>query len=224
MQKNPIQNLISRLQGEPDGVIVVYENDNVGIFEIKYVYDLLLKSTELGTLVINGDYRLNQDVSLRRGNRNLTNQQRVVIASNKLLQLLLLENDVNFVNHPGFVMGSKGKFSRFFSRKADLDFPYGATSVFNDIYELNAIILFVGKPVLVDAMKLVGSKMESPIIRKNTSFVDGEMVSYLDYHFDLASITNSLLESNILLSEKIGDINIYGIRYHDLIDFALTLK
>lgn len=224
MQKNPIQNLINRLQAESDSVVVVYENDNVDVFDVKYVYDLLLKATQLGTLVINGDYRLNQDVSIRRGNRNLSNQQRVVIASNKLLQLLLLEHDVNFVNHPGFVIGTKGKFSRFFSRKMDLDFPYGGTSVFNDIYDLNAIILFVGKPYLVDAMKLAGSKMESPIIRKNTSFIDGEMISYLDYHLDLSYMTDALLESNVLLNEQIGETYIYGIRYHDLIDFALSLK
>lgn len=221
MGKNPIQNLILRLQGDEESVVLVYERENINIFDTKYIFDLLMKSCSQGTLVISGDSRINQDVTVRRGLRNISNQQRVVISANKLLQLLLLEDDVHFATHPGIIMGSKGKFARFFGRKVDYDFPYGPSSTFNDIYELNAIILFVGLPNWVDCIKLVCSKVDKPILRKNTSYHENELVSYLDYHYDIDSITQKLQQSNILISEELGTTQVYGIRYNDLINFAL---
>lgn len=221
MGKNPIHNLIERLQGSSDSVLLVYENNDTNIFDVKYIYDLLLKATVNGTLVISGDNRLNQNVFMRRGARTLSNQQRIVIASQKLLQLLLLEDNVHFAKHPGLVVGSLGKYSRFFARALEKDFPYGETSIYNDMYDLNTIVISIGKPIFMDCIKFACSKLENPIIKKNASFVEGEVAAYLDYHCDVESLTQRLLENDVIFHEKIGATTLYAGRYRDIISFAI---
>lgn len=223
VSKNPIQNLLTRLDYEADGVVLIYENQSTTLDDVKYVYDLLNKALREGTLVISGDSGFNQYVSVRKGMRRITNQQRLVIASGKLLQLFMLENDVHFAKHPGLILGAKGKFSRFIARNVDLDFPYGPESIFNDLYELNAFILFAGMPGNADCIRLVNTRVESPIITKNTSIIDGDVKSFLDYDYDVKPVIDALKNSTLLLSEQVANTTIYGVRYRDLIEFALSI-
>lgn len=217
---NPIENLVRRLHGNQESVLMLYECEPMAVYDVQSVYDYLIEASGAGTLAIAGDYRLNQQVLVREHLKHFTNQQRLVIASQKLLQLLMLESEVQFAKHPGIVLGSIGKYARFFARETALDFPYGPTSIFKDIYDLNAVVLFVGKPRQVDCIKLVASFMKEPIIGKNTSLKDGDVVSYLDYEVSSEALTEFAVRSNRLLSETIGDTVVYGIRYHDLISLV----
>lgn len=214
---NPIESLVRRLHGNQESVLMVYECEPMSVYDVQTVYETIVGAATDGTVVIAGDYRLNQHVAMRLELKPFSNQHRLVIASQKLLQLLMLESDVQFAKHPGLVLGAIGKYARFFSREVALDFPYGSTSIFKDFYDLNALVLFVGKPQNIDCIKLVASMVKEPIIGKNTSLKDDDVVSYLDYEFDCAPLSEFVAGSTHLLYEKIGETRIYGITYHDLI-------
>lgn len=221
MKENMIQKLIESLQGDSESVLLVYESSTSNVFDAKYLFDMLMRHASTGTVVISGDARFSQDVYSRKGVRSLTSQQKMVLSSNKLLQLLMLEDDVSYVNHPGLFLGCKGKYGKFFSRKLPLDFPYGPDSVFKDILDLNAIVLSVGKPDYLDCLALRNGLIENPVIKKNTSIRDGELIHYLDYHQDLDALTDKIVKSNVFKSVMIGDTLVYACSYQALINLAI---
>lgn len=215
---NPITLLLNDLGIMNEPCLMVYESKNLHLEDVKYIYDKLVSASKTGTIAIFGDSSFNQFVTTKKGYRRLSNQQRYVLASGKLLQLLALEDDVHYATHPAISMGTKGKYARFLARPLTLDFPYGSDSIFKDLYELNAIVVFVGDDIdTLDCLRYFDSKLEDPIIIKNTSSINGEIVTYLDTMPQKHKPFVMLNQENKLSSITIGQTNIKAVRFQDLI-------
>ncbi|QIK69917.1 AAC(3) family N-acetyltransferase [Erysipelothrix sp. HDW6C] len=215
-----VRKLMKRLDVSPEGVVLLHENDKTAPYNSKRFLEAFKDYLKPGTLSIFGDVAFNTNVVAKDALPQLNNQERLVLSSGKMLQLLVLDAQTTFAHHPSLMLGSVGKFSKFLARHVTLDFPYGEKSIFNDLYELNAVVVFVGEPQDVPELHYVATTMRAPIIKKNTCYRDHEIKSYLDYDIDSDRIVAALLKSNVLLYETVGDSRIYGITFHDLIQFA----
>lgn len=220
---NPIKKLMHRLGVSSDGVVLVHEHNSVQPRIVKFIYNRLKEATSLGTLCIFGSHQINSKVEGDTTLLGLSNQERILLASDKLLQLLVLEEETAFASHPSLMIGSIGKYSKFFARTSELDFPYGETSIFADFYDLNACVLFVHEGTEVPEACYASAINSRGVISRNTCIKDNDIVSYLDYECDEEAVVNALFASDLLLSETIQGVSIYGIRYRELIEFAKRL-
>lgn len=218
-ENNSIKKLMHRLGVGAEGLVLVHEGSDISARDIKFIYNRMKQASKDGTLCIFGSHKLNAKIEGDATLLTLTNQERILLASDKLLQLLVLEEDTVFASHPSLLIGSTGKYSKFFARTTELDYPYGPTSVFADFYDLNACVLFVGNVREIPEVRHAASLHKSVIMR-NTCIKDGQVHSYLDYDCDTDFITEQLFKSNLLISESLNGLEIYGIRYRELMDFA----
>ncbi|WP_159640953.1 AAC(3) family N-acetyltransferase [Erysipelothrix anatis] len=219
VNQDQIQSLLKRLDVPSDGVLIIHENSNVPALVSKYVLDMLLKNIEDRTVSIIGDNTFNNNVSQKVLKPLVTTQERIILSSGRMLQLMLLKDETTFAHHPSLMIGHIGKYAKFFARHVKVDYPYGDKSIFQDMYELNATILFLGEPAHVPEAKLAYAHDTTKSIKRNTAIKDGEMISFLDIDIDETPLLSKIVNSNILLFEEIEGVKIYGISYRMLVDF-----
>ena len=129
-----ISKLLKRLNASHGEVILFRSNDCVGPEKTKvYLDGLTRRISQNGTLVLLGDCDLNTDAMNSTYLMQMSNQERFVLSSDKMMQLLTLRRDSNFAYHPALMLASIGKYAKLFSRPRELDFPFGDESVFSDL-------------------------------------------------------------------------------------------
>lgn len=214
-----ISKLLKRLNASHGEVILFRSNDCVGPEKTKvYLDGLIRRISQDGTLVLLGDCDLNTDAMNSTYLMQMSNQERFVLSSDKMMQLLTLRRDSNFAYHPALMLASIGKYAKLFSRPRELDFPFGDESVFSDLYDLNALILFVSAKHVPFEAKFALSALDNKVIVKNSSVLDEDIVSYLDVDCDYEYLHGLVFGSGRMLYEMDGDTIIYGIRYREYID------
>lgn len=211
-----LQRLLNRLGVVKDSVILVHESDSISkLVSREYLASLQALVSE-GTISILGDCTLNTGALLRD---SLSTQERLVLSSGPMLQLLTLQQDCFYVAHPALMIASVGKYARYLARACDLDFPYGVDSVFNDFFGMNTIVLFIGDKHEIVEAKYVYAKRDDALICKDVSDSGSEMVSYLDVDVDFTQVSSQLVSSGLLISEDMGDHILYGIDFKELIRY-----
>ena len=213
-----IKKLLDRLNVRDDEVLLVRSHDSIGPEKNKqYLDELLERLKDSGTLCLLGDCNFNTSVQEGDVVATVSNQERFVLSSNKMLQLLTLRRDCHYADHPALMLASVGKYAKYFARAKSMDFPYGETSVFEDLHEMNAIILFVTAKHVPFEGKYAYSKWDERVIIKNTSVLDDQLISYLDFRCDFDWVHAQVFGSGLMLSEIDGDDVIYGVRYRDYV-------
>lgn len=216
--KDAMKKLLKRLDVFEDSVLVLHESDVLPASRIKTYLASAQAQVPQGTVCVISDCAFNSDVALDDAMTDMSNQERLVLASGKLLQLLTLNNQCIYASHPALMFGSIGKYSRYFARHNQLDFPYGPVSVFQDLYDLDAVILCIGTGTHFYETKFAYSKRDDVVIRKNTTCFDYQLESYLDY--DAAEIDPFAAEPlrSLFLYETFAGYTLYGIHFQELID------
>ncbi|MEG0727218.1 MAG: AAC(3) family N-acetyltransferase [Erysipelothrix sp.] len=214
-----IKKILKRLDVDRDGTLLIHEGENVLSHYSRSYLDIFLKMMPEGTVSIMGDCNFNQSIHSVEESPFLNNQERIVLSAGKMLQLMTLKDDCYFVNHPSLMMASIGHYSRFFSRPFELDFPYGPESLFNDLYDLNATILIIGKTHSIYEAKYSFASSQTVSICKNTCLQDQTLKKYLDYDINLEHLTKQIWESPLMLYEEMDGHRIYGISYRKMIDY-----
>lgn len=213
-----IKKLLDRLNVRDDEVLLVRSHDSIGPEKNKqYLDELLKRLKDSGTLCLLDDCNFNTNVQPGDVVATVSNQERFVLSSNKMLQLLTLRRDCHYADHPALMLASVGKYAKYFARSKALDFPYGESSVFEDLHEMNAIILFVTAKHVPFEGKYAYSKWDDRVIAKNTSVLDDQLISYLDFDCDFNWIHAQVFGSGLMLSEIDGDDVLYGVRYRDYV-------
>lgn len=213
-----IEKLLDRLNVRHDEVVLVRSHDSIGPEKNKQYLDILLNHLkESGTLCLLADCDFNTNVQEGDVVATVSNQERFVLSSNKMLQLLTLRRDCHYADHPALMLASVGKYAKYFARSKPLDFPYGESSVFEDLHEMNAVVLFVTAKHVPYEGKYAFSNWDDRVIAKNTSVLDDQLVSYLDFNCNCEWVHAQVFGSGLLLSEIEGDEVVYGVRYRDYI-------
>lgn len=213
-----IKKLFKRLNVRNDEVVLVRSHDSVGAEKNKQYFDeLLLHLKDSGTLCLLDDCDFNTKVQEGDIVATVSNQERFVLSSNKMLQLLTLRRDCHYADHPALMFASVGKYAKYFARPKPLDFPYGESSIFEDLYEMDAVVIFVSAKQIPYEGKYAYSKNDGRVISKNTSVSDDDLVSYLDFEVDYDWLHAQIFGSGLMLFEIDGDEVIYGVRYRDYI-------
>lgn len=206
-----------------DAVILVHDYNCLDALDSKLFYEEIKNQTVYGTLGIFGNEKLNDHVALREDLQSLSTQERMVLGSGVLLQLLTLDKDTVFASHPAHLIGFNGKYGPYLSRQFDLDYPYGPVSIYNDLYGMDALVIHLGHRTHLPELKYVYSKRKDVVIQKNTVKYQGSVVGYLDYDVDMNSLDQWFLESDLVKKYQYQEINVYVYRYQELID-ELRLK
>lgn len=217
--QNHIQSILTKLNFASDSVVLLHESNDFSHKDLKLAYDYISDFTPEVSLVVMGDCSFNVDALSEKMLSDISSQERMVMSSGLILQLLTLNDQSDFVSHPSLMVGALGKYSKYLARKQPLDFPYGEQSTFNDLYNLDAIVLFLGDNLSVYEGVYAYSKTSDYVIRKNSCVYKGDMESYLDYQINLDHINKLLYNSGLCVSEAFGDSNIYGIRYQEMVDY-----
>lgn len=213
-----IKKLFKRLSVRDDEVILVRSHDSIGPKKNKQYLDQLLEILQdAGTLCLLDNCAFNTKVLKGDVVAKVTNQERFVLSSNKMLQLLTLRRDCHYADHPALMLASVGKYAKYFARSKALDFPYGESSVFEDLHEMNALVLFITAKHTPYEGKYAYSYWDQRVISKNTSVMDDHVISYLDFNYDPEWVHAQVFGSGLLLSEIDGEDVIYGVRYRDYI-------
>lgn len=215
--------IMSDFEVSEDAVVLIHDYQCLDALSSKMYFEDMKQRTASGTLGVFGNEGLNEHVALHHELQNLSTQERMVLGSGVLLQLLTLEKDTMFASHPAHLIGFNGKYGPYLSRHFDLDYPYGPVSIYNDLYGMDAMIIHIGKISHVPELRYVYSKRKDAVIQKNTIKSQGEVRGYLDYDVDANVITQWLLESDLIQEYELNDIKVYAYRYQDLID-ELKLK
>ena len=214
-----IKSILMKLNFTSDSVILLHESNDFSHKELKLAFDYLSSFTPEASLVVMGDCNFNVDALSEKMLAAITPQERMVMSSGLILQLLTLKEHSDFVSHPSLMMGALGKYSKYLARKQPLDFPYGEQSSFNDLYNLDAIVLFLGDNLNAYEGVHAYSKVPEYVIRKNSCVYKNDTESYLDYQVDLKHINELLFNSGLCVCVSFGNSKIYGIRYQEMIDY-----
>ena len=213
-----IKNLMNRLNVHNDEVVLVRSHDSIGPEKNKkYLDEFLTHLKESGTLCLLDDCDFNTLVQEEDVVATVSNQERFVLSSNKMLQLLTLRRDCHYADHPALMFASVGKYAKYFARPKPLDFPFGETSIFEDLYEMDAVVIFVSAKQIPYEGKYAYSKTDERVISKNTSVLNDGLISYLDFEVDYDWLHAQIFGSGLMLYEIDGDEVVYGVRYRDYI-------
>lgn len=211
-----LERLLSRLDVSSDSVVLVHESDVISKLVSRDYLRILQDVVSEGTVSILGDCTLNTGAD---DHDRLSTQERLVLSSGPMLQLMTLQGECFYVSHPSLMIASVGKYARYLARHHELDFPYGPDSVFNDYYGMNTVVLFIGdKHDLVES-KFVYAKRDDAVIRKDVTDSGSELLSYLDYHSDIDAVHRSFFSGNLLISENMGNHVVYGITFKEYIEY-----
>lgn len=214
-----ISQLLKRLNAESDQVLLVRSHDSIGPKKNKEYLDDLLQVTDLdGTLCLLADCDFNTNAATNSVVSKISNQERFVLSSNKMMQLLTLRRDCYYADHPALMFASVGKYSKYFSRQKPLDFPFGRDSIFEDLHDMDAILLFITAKHVPYEGKYALTDWDNQLIKKNTSISNEEIVSYLDFSCDYQKIHSTIFGNGLMLYEIDKDTVIYGVRYRDYIE------
>lgn len=212
--KNGILELLKRLNVQKNAVVVLMVGDNVRKDDMDPILKMMLNILKDGTLVVVGDCDFNTVNSDLDALSTISEKDRDRIFTDPIIQLLKLNECVHMVKHPSLSIGCFGHYANYLTRHQSFDFPYGETSLFNDLYDLNAFFISVGslkKPFPLN----YANGIKNRIIKRNVCLYDNEMYSYLDFESDLNELSQRFIE---LSQCELAQYNIYGARYKLLID------
>ncbi|HEY4538074.1 MAG TPA: AAC(3) family N-acetyltransferase [Erysipelothrix sp.] len=213
-----IKRLFNRLHIKGSDLIMVKSTESVSPLFIKSLYDFLEKYFAEGTVSVIDDCQFNTHVLTKDKMVPINNQERFVLSSGKMMQLLTLDPKSRFVSHPSLMIGSIGKYANYLARPHDLDFPYGKHSVFQDFYDLDGYLLVVGaKHTMYEAKYALNN--HDPIIFKNASYQNGSVVEYLDFSCDYDALHTLIFSNGIFLYEVVDEVVIYAVSYRDYINY-----
>ncbi len=213
-----VSDLLKQFNKSDDAVVMLHESE---AFSKMHARDFLLGlrlELSRGTLAIMGDCLINTGVT-QKGVQAMSNQERLVLSSGTMLQLLTLDQDCHFGAHPSLMFGIVGKYAQYLSRNYSLDFPYGSESLFNDLYSMDALVIFMGDSIDCVEAKYVQSKRSDASIIKNTSHQRSTTVSYLDYDFNFDVAQEKLLRADFIRSTELGPYTLKAMLYQDMIDY-----
>lgn len=212
--KAGLKRLLDRLEVTDDSVVLVHESEMISKLVSRLYLSTLQEVVDEGTISILGDCRLNTGSSSQE---KFSTQERLVLSSGPMLQLMTLQDDCFYVSHPSLMLASVGKYARYLARHREIDFPYGKDSVFDDFYGMNTIVLFIGNKHELVEIKYAYSKRDDALIRKDISYLGSQLVNYLDIEVEIEKISEKIFSSDLLLSEDLGDHVLYGINFKTLI-------
>lgn len=220
--ENLVDLILSDFQIEVDGVILVHDYNLLHPLEASTLNRIFQDYLSEGTYGVFGDHTLNEHVGLNPVLQDLSTQERLVLGSGTLLQLLTLDADTHFASHPAHLIGFKGKYGPYLARSFDLDFPYGPVSIYNDLYGMGSVVIHFGDIQNIPELKHVYAKRSDAVIQKNTVLKQGEIKGYLDYDVDETILINALKDLDIIKSYLYEGVEIFAYDYAELID-ALRL-
>lgn len=210
-----LHKLLEKLDAHQNSIVLLSVGDDVPKAQIKSILDTLIDYLEGGTLCVLGDCEFNTSSSSIEELVKLNNQERLVLSSNYALQLLSLRHDSYFLKHPSVSMGCVGHYARYLTRHQHLDFPYGKSTVFEDLYTLNAIYIMVGRDSPAFGLKYGYEGTDEKIITRNVCVYNDEVYAYLDFEADFQMLSELALPNSQF--EKDNSI-FYGAKYPDLIN------
>lgn len=214
LNKNAIHKLLKRLNAHRKSIVLLQVGKNVPKDQVKEILDGVQSYITEGTLCVIGDCDFNTGKSNVERLKHLSKREKQVLAFDDALSLLSLRHDCRLVKHPSLAMGVVGYYARYLTRHQDYDFPYGNPSVFNDLYELEAIYLTVGEVERPYGLKYAYLNQKE-VISRNVLVDHKDSVSYLDFLCNFKRLSD--LQSLLCLYED-GDVRIYGERYPWIID------
>ena len=217
-----VDDFFEDLQIGEDGVVMIHDEGAFDALSMRVFLKELSTRLKQGTIGVFGDHTLNDHVASNENLESLTTQERMVLGSGVLLQLLTLDKMSSFASHPSHLIGFKGKYAPYLSRQLDLDFPYGAVSIYNDLYGMDAFIIHLGDIKSIPECFHAYSKREDAVIQKNTALKRGEIVSFLDYDINEPKLIDALHHLGLVQSFNYGDHYIHVYKYQEVID-ALRL-
>ena len=213
-----LKRLFNRLHIKSEDTIMIKSSDEVSPVFIKRFYDSVSQYFSDGTVAIIDDCQFNTRVLTKANLGTLRNQERFVLSSGKMMQLLTLDQNSRFVNHPSLMIGVLGKYANYLSRPFELDFPYGKESVFKDFYDLDSYLLIVGAHHTMHEAKYALNSQDN-VIFKNASYKNGAVVTYLDFECDFDALHTTVFSNGIFLYEVFDDVVIYAVSYKEYIQY-----
>lgn len=212
--KRNFDSLLNRLKVNSRSVILLNIGAEVAKSEYQNILDYFTSYLKDGTLCLVGDCEFNTGNTDLKSLKHLSEKTRKNIFLPIEFKILGLKESVRYVNHPSLEIICFGKHARYLTRHQSLDFPYGEKSIFNDLYDLDAVYLTVGKDLTPFALKYASNTKEK-VIFKNKCLYDGEIYAYLDFEFDLK---NAAKEFKVQSLYEESEMLIYGEKYRYLID------
>ncbi len=206
-----IQQLLDELDVKKDGVIVLSLAEGIAKGDIKQILEIFIDRTEQGTLCLVGDCSFNTVKSNLDELSDFTEKERLNIFTSKDIKILSLLDDIYLSAHPSLEIACIGKEASFLTRHKALDFPYGETSLFNDLYNLDATYVVVGDIDNLYPLKFASAK-DDMIVKRNVCLYQNKELSYLDFEFDF-NLAQSQFKQLALQVQ-----GAYGIRYRQIID------
>lgn len=214
-----LDNLFKRIHLQRDDVLLVRTHDDLEPQFIKVFYDYVRMYLKDGTLAILGDCELNTQAHQHPYLKQINTQERLILSSPKMLQILGMDKQSYFVYHPSIMMGSVGKYAKYLSRAMTVDFPYGQESVFQELYDLDAKLIFIDANHTLYEAKYALSEDQDKVIFKNASVMQGEIVDYLDFQCDYDLLHQLVFSNGLLLYEEVDGHIVYGCSYREYIDY-----
>ena len=214
-----LNDIVNDFQLSPTGVILLRDYELMAPLNVKH----LCQNLNEYTIGVFGDESLNQHVGLNQDLQTLSMQERMVLGSGVLLQLMTLDQDTHFASHPAHLIGFKGKYAPYLTRSFEMDYPYGPISIFNDLYGMDALVIHLGPIINISELHHVYAKRNDAVIQKNTVVKKGEVIGFLDYDVDDGAILNQLQDFDFIKKYQFQGVDIHVYSYSEMID-ALRLS
>lgn len=211
--KNKLNSLLNRLNGTSKSVVILNLSPEVNKGDLKNVLDFLIDTLNEGTLCVIGDCSFNTNDSDLHSLAKIDSAKRNIVYTSTPLKVMGLYDDVYYMNHPSLEIAVKGEYAQHLTRHQSLDFPYGDKSIFADLYELDAILISLGRYCKPYPLKY-GANHKDKVIVKNNCLYNDEIFPYLDFDFNYEEALK-VFEGEILFEES--EPLIYGERYRYLI-------
>lgn len=209
-----IHTLLKRLNIQDNDIVILNVSNDVDKGLLKSILENLKTSLINGTLCIIGDCGFNSSETNLEELSTIPELNRNVIFRKPILKMFELSTSVQYVKHPSVEIAVSGKHANFLTRHESLDFPYGKNSIFNDLYDMNAIYLSIGEEEGAYPLKYAILE-DDAIIKRNVCLYGDIQHSYLDVEFDKDQAAdqfkgNTQYEGNSPV--------VYGERYRYLIE------
>lgn len=178
--KKDLKQLLTRLNASKRSVILLNAQNFPHKDQLKEILDMLKAFLSEGTLCVIGDCSFNVSSANLESLSQIDSKKRSLIYTSLAMKVMTLYEDVSYLNHPSLEMAAVGRHAQFLMRHQSLDFPYGPASVFQDLYDLDAIYISLGKDDHAYALRYALAKQD-PVIVRNVCLYEDKQYAYLDY-------------------------------------------
>lgn len=202
-----IEKLLQRIHSHESSVIIVLDSKEVSATTAEHVAKALRTFKYQGTLILLGENEYKTPSKFERPALNRFNLF-------PLGHVLCHAFDFEPLSHPSYNMWITGFYAQYFKERVQFDFPHGTDSIFQDLYDLNAIVFSFDE--IQSAPDLYLNNHDDAIVVGTAYDMQQEKV-FLSQETPEAVVIS---QHTHCLSERDQDTVAFAIRFRSLVDFA----